>query len=83
MSKNTQIFNHIFGQVFGTGVDQGLGEGKSIKSNDQNKEKQRTTDFSLCLLGFSYYAHIEVLVTFLLVKFFGFWVIARYRTMRF
>ena len=29
------------------------------------------------------YAHIEVLVTFLLVKIFGFWVIARYRTMRF
>ena len=29
------------------------------------------------------YAHIEVLVTFLLVKIFGFWVIARYPTMRF
>ena len=29
------------------------------------------------------YAHIEVLVTFLLVNIFGFWVIARYPTMRF
>ena len=32
---------------------------------------------------YSYYAHIEVLVTFLLVNLFGFWVIARYPTMRF
>ena len=32
---------------------------------------------------FSEYAHIEVLVTFLLVKIFGFWVITRYPTMRF
>ena len=29
------------------------------------------------------YAHIDVLVTFLLVKMFGFWVIARYHTVRF
>ena len=30
-----------------------------------------------------FYAHIEVLVTFLLIIFFGFLVIARYHTMRF
>ena len=29
------------------------------------------------------YAHIEALVTFLLVNLFGFWVITRYRAMRF
>ena len=41
--------------------------------------------FKVCLqFVYSFvYAHIEVVVAFLVVNFFGFWVITRYHTMRF
>ena len=87
-----QIFSQVFDQIFGQGFDQGFGEGKkhkysvqyypALRKKSKTKKNMATKHFKHTLTA-PLYAHIEALVTFLLVKHFGFWVIARYHTMRF
>ena len=47
------------------------------------RKQKRREPIELYIAATYSYAHIEVLVTFLLVNIFGFWGMARYHTMRF